>query len=378
MKNLAALESNISKLMTIDKIHVTNFTHRWVEYRKIAKAGKSLQRECASKNTNSLLLTMLDLVFEESTEFPLNNSQFYSDGIEILLKQWDSKHDTEKSEIYKKISLQSKQDLLSYVALKTFTNGDYFFTQQSVEEYIGDYITNLPNAPINAQEIQLHSKAVLKSIEAQHGVIVQQSKGIYSFSDLALHEYFAAREIINSTTPQLLEQSLQNLVSHVTENRWREVFLLLTGMLRNADYLLNLIKHRANALVAKDEILLYFLNWNTQNSVEIKAPYKPSAFRALSLEFILNLDFDFALALDNDFAYDIGLNTAHLHIYTQELKNCQFSKHQKQVLKQYYYANKLLVDCVNHARYVSRPVREEITENVLVPFDIWQKVKGHY
>jgi predicted NACHT family NTPase len=377
MKNLAnALDINTANLMTIDKIHITNFTHRWVESRKVTKADKLSKRESVKKkNTNSLLLTMLDLVFEETSEFPLNNAQFYSDGIEILLKQWDSNYDTERSDIYKKMSLQSKQDLLSYIALKTFTSGDYFFTQKVVEEYIGEYITNLPNTTTNSQEIKLNSQAVLKSIEAQHGVIVQQSKGIYSFSDLALHEYFTAREIVNSPTPQQLSQSLQNLVERLTENRWREVFLLLAGMLRNADYLLDSIKHRANALVAKDEILLHFLNWNTQKAVEIDAPYKSSAFRALSLEFILNLDFDFALALDNDFAYDIGLNTAHLHSYTQELKNCRFSKHQKQVLKRYYYANKLLVDCLNHARYVSRSVREDITENILIPLDIWQKAK---
>ncbi len=377
MKNLAStLDLNISKLMTVDKIHITNFTHRWVESKKLARAEQSNKREdVKKKNTNSLLLTMLDLVFEETSEFPLNNSQFYSDGIEILLKQWDSKQDTERSEVYKKMSLQSKQDLLSYIALKTFTNGDYFFTQKIVEGYIGDYITNLPNANTNYQEVQLNSKAILKSIESQHGVIVQQSKGIYSFSDLALHEYFVAREIVNSPTPQQLEQALQNLVNRLTENRWREVFLLLVGMVRNADYLLKLIEHRANALVAKDEILLHFLNWNTQKAVEIEAPYKSSAFRALSLEFILNLEFDFALALDNNFAYDIGLNTSHLHVYTQELKNCQFSKYQKQVLKQYYYANKLLIDCLNHARYVSRPVREEIAENILIPFDMWQVVR---
>ncbi len=376
MKNLAnTLEPNISRLMTVDKIHITNFTHKWVENKKIAKAENSKKRKSIKDDTSSLLLTMLDLVCEENSEFPLNNSQFYSDGVEILLKQWDSNCNTERSEIYKKMSLQSKQDLLSYIASKTFASGDYFFTQQVVEEYISDYINNLPNATTNTQELQLNSKAVLKSIESQHGVIIQQSKGIYSFSDLALHEYFTAREIANSSTPQQLEKSLQNLVDKLTENRWREVFLLLAGMLRNADYLLNLIRHRANALVAKDEILLHFLKWNTQKAIEIKAPYKASAFRALSLEFILNLDFDFALALDNDFAYDIGLNTSHLHLYTQELKNCQLSKHQKQVLKQYYYANKLLADCVNHARYVSRPVREEIAENILIPFDMWQQIK---
>jgi predicted NACHT family NTPase len=369
MENLTStLEVNHHNLMVnIDKLHVTNFTHKWVEAKKVVRVEKDKKRELIKrKNNNSLLLNMLDMVFEETSEFPLNNAQFYKDGIEILLKQWDSNYEIAADKVYKKLSLQKKQDLLSYIALKTFTCGDYFFTQQAVEQYIAEYIGNLPNAAIEPQQLQLNSEVVLQSIETQHGVLVQQSPGIYAFSDLSLHEYFAAREIVNSSNPQALEQSLQSLVSHLNETRWREVFLLAVGMLRNADHLLNAIKHKVDALVAKDEILLHFLNWNYQKSLAVIAPYKSSAFRALGLEFILNLDFDFALALDNDFAYDIGLNTAHLHAYTQELKKCKFSKHQRQLLKQYYNANKLLVDCLNHAHYVSRSVRAEIEDTVLV------------
>lgn len=369
MKNQTLiLELNPYNLMVnIDKQHVTNFTHKWVEPKKVVKVREDKNRELIKrKNNNSLLLNMLDLVFEETSEFPLNNAQFYKDGIEILLKQWDSKFEVAADKIYQKLSLQSKQDLLSYIALKTFACGDYFFTQQAVEQYIAEYIGNLPSAAIDSQQLLLESALVLRSIEAQHGVLVQQSPGIYAFSDLSLHEYFAAREIVNNPDPQALDESLQSLVNHLNDIRWREVFLLAVGMMRNGDRLLTAIQAKVNTLVAKDEILLHFLNWNYQKSLAVIAPYKSSAFRALGLEFILNLDFDFALALDNDFAYDIGLNTAHLHAYTHELKKCKFNKHQKQVLKQYYNANKLLVDCLNHAHYVSRNVREEIEDTVLV------------
>ena len=87
MKVLAKkLDSNLSKQMTVDKSHITNFTRKWVECKKVAKVEQSSSQSIKKNNTNSLLLTMLDLVFEESSEFPLNNSQFYNDGLEILLK----------------------------------------------------------------------------------------------------------------------------------------------------------------------------------------------------------------------------------------------------------------------------------------------------
>ncbi|HEY9614135.1 NACHT C-terminal helical domain 2-containing protein, partial [Allocoleopsis sp.] len=45
----------------------------------------------------------------------------------------------------------------------------------------------------------------------------------------------------------------------------------------------------------------------------------------------------------------------------------QFSEEQKKLLKQYYDANKLLVDCLNSDCYVSREVRQHIEDSLLLP-----------
>ncbi len=45
----------------------------------------------------------------------------------------------------------------------------------------------------------------------------------------------------------------------------------------------------------------------------------------------------------------------------------QFTDAQKELLKQYYNANKLLVDCLNSDCYVSREVRQEIEDTLLLP-----------
>ncbi|MEH1876599.1 NACHT C-terminal helical domain 2-containing protein [Nostoc sp.] len=45
----------------------------------------------------------------------------------------------------------------------------------------------------------------------------------------------------------------------------------------------------------------------------------------------------------------------------------QFSQHQKELLQQYYDANKLLVDCLNSDCYVSREVRQQIEDTLLLP-----------
>ena len=51
----------------------------------------------------------------------------------------------------------------------------------------------------------------------------------------------------------------------------------------------------------------------------------------------------------------------------------QFSEEQKEKLQQYYDANKLLVDCLNSDCYISRVVREEIEETLLLPIAEIQK-----
>ena len=319
---------------------------------------------------NQILLTLLCLVFKETGDIPGNRLQLYKEGLEILLKKWDNTHSINRDQVYKNLSLQRKEDLLSQIALKTFERGEYYFNQNELEQYITDYIYNFPNAQNNREALQLDSEAVLKSIEAQHGILVELTGGIYSFSILAFHKYFTAKAIIGSPNPQTLETALQNLVSHINEVRWREVFLLAASMMRNADYLVSLIKHQTNALIASNQELQQFLTLNNQNSNTVEAPYKPSALRAFFLEFVLKLDLDFASSLDNNLAYDLSYSFTRVHTYTHELQNFQFTDQQKQALKQYYNANKLLMGCLDNARYVTRSVREKIENTLLVPSQI--------
>jgi predicted NACHT family NTPase len=162
-------------------------------------------------------------MFEESADFPANRSELYKEGLNVLLKKWDAKRSIEREQIYKKLLVLHKEDLLSQIALITFKRGDYF-RQKEIEQYIADYIRNIRDVSNDVEALQLDSEAVLKSIEAQHGLLVERARGIYSFSHLTFQEYFAAREIIAGSEPQALETALNQMVSHITENRWREVF----------------------------------------------------------------------------------------------------------------------------------------------------------
>jgi predicted NACHT family NTPase len=453
------------EIADFDDKQIADFSGKWFRSKNDPiKAERFLQRlkkdapiwELA---TNPLLLTLLCLVFEDSGSFPINRAELYQTGVDVLLKKWDVKRNIEREQVYKRLSLKRKEDLLSQIARTTFEAGNYFFKQREVERYITQYIQNLPDASTDPEALELDSAAVLKSIEAQHGLFVERARGIYSFSHLTFHEYFTARKIVTSCNPYAADDpTLQELVSHITEKRWREVFLLTVGMISSADNLLLLSKRQIDELLVMDKKLQHFLTWINQKSLSIEVPYKPAVVRAfycfstlvlnltqtLELELILNhvpasnldLTFDricstgkpfryYALNADNisnisepDFdlhlVINLNLNSDLKHklqqlkaqvprisrrnrkfrLWRQEngsawieklravmIENCnighqwEFSEQQKEQLRQYYNANKLLANCLNSECYISREGRQEIEETLFLPIAEIEKRK---
>ncbi|WP_445634576.1 NACHT domain-containing NTPase [Nostoc sp. DSM 114161] len=297
---------------------ITEFATKWFQTKDLKKAEQFIQKlqenqQIKELATNPLLLTLLCLLFGESTDFPSNRSELYQEGVDVLLKKWDGTRHIERDEVYHKLSLKRKQDLLSKIALETFEGGNYFFKERLVEEYISNYIQNLPDAQTDQQALLLDSNAVLKSIEAQHGLLVERARGIYSFSHLTFHEFFAARKITLNRNPQ---QVFQQLASHITDKHWREVFLLTVGILDNADDLSHSMKQEIDQLLATDKKIQKFLTWIEEKSRCVDSFYKSAAVRAFYFDLDLDLgrnlvrDLDRALdpALDRELALDSPLN----------------------------------------------------------------------
>ncbi|BAY28833.1 NACHT domain family protein [Nostoc carneum NIES-2107] len=237
--------------------------------------------------TNPLLLTLLCLVFAEKRDLPKRRSKLYQYCLKILLKKWDAKIFNERDHVYKNFSVQDKESLLSQIGVTTFEQQNYFFEQETIEAYITEFFHKLYHTYLDPEILRLDSEAILKSLEAQHGLLVERANGIYSFSHLTFHEYFAAKYIVANSADE-------TLVSHLADKRWHEVFLLSVGMMPKADTLLRLMKSRIDGLLSLDENLQNFLKWVNNKSLLAESSYKPAAVRAFyfALEHKLIRDWD--------------------------------------------------------------------------------------
>ena len=279
---------------------IQRFANCWFEIKKLDYANDFIQQleenpQIKELATNPLLLTLLCLEFEDSRSFPADRAELYKRATETLLRKWDDKRRIKRQQIYKQLSVKRKEDLLSQVAFSTFKEKHYFFKQRIVENYIADYISNLPDTPTETEKLHVDSEAVLKSIEAQHGLLVQRAKSIYSFSHLTFQEYFTAQKIVS-------EQALADLVEHITEKRWREVFLLTLGMLSNADELLKLMKLQVDGLLAADDKMQEFLACVNRKANSVETSYKLAAVRA----FYLTLSRDLSRYLGRYLSRDLS------------------------------------------------------------------------
>ncbi|MBD2112590.1 MULTISPECIES: NACHT domain-containing protein [Cyanophyceae] len=390
-----------------------------------------------------LFLHLACWVFQAEGQFPSKRTAFYKQGLDLLLGKWDETKGVERDSIYREFLLPQKMKLLSQLAAVTFEQGQYFFEQRTIEQYIEDYLQNLPGNALEPEELQLESEAMLKAIEAQHGLLIERARGIFSFSYLAFQEYLTARKIVATHNLRALEQALGGLVSHITDPHWHEVFLLTAAMLRSADSLVQLMKQEIDALVAQDPHLQDFLMWASRKSQTIPPKPKLATTRAFYLamaqsphtadQFALASTLDQGIFLDAalenllvEFAVDRSQDFAYVHACSEALSNImvmvldagfykslqqlkdqlpashqsqerlqawwqdsypvwveqvkhsiieyrnihhpwQFSPEQEQVLKRYYDANQLLVDCLNSNCEVTETIRQEIEATLLLP-----------
>jgi hypothetical protein len=206
--------------------------------------------------TTPILLSLTCAVFHQTGKFYSKRSQLYEEGLELLLEQWDKSREIDRGDIYRDLSSERKLDLLSFLAVKKFEQEQYvLFEQEEIEEYISEFLG------IGKRE----SRAVLRSIESQHGLLIERSQKIWSFSHLTFQEYLTAKYLF-SFDQVIIKDKLNK---HIKCPAWREIFLLFATMDSCADNLILLIVENINKIAASQHKIQFFLDWVNKRSVEL-------------------------------------------------------------------------------------------------------------
>ncbi|MEM1241676.1 MAG: NACHT domain-containing protein [Cyanobacteria bacterium P01_H01_bin.26] len=223
-----------------------------------------------------LLLTFLCLVYDRSQSLLAVRSTLYGDALNILLKDWAAEKRLERDEIYQGFHTDLEKELLAEVAYSSFVEDQLFFSKDEITERISTFLSDTLGAPTS-----LDGVTVLEAIEKQQGVLVERANDTYSFSHLTLQEYLVAKHISN----QWMIDEL--VITHLTDKRWREVFLLVSGLTgRRSHELWLAMEKRASGFINLPKVQS-LLRWVAARNNNLIATHEALAIRGLFLSSIL-------------------------------------------------------------------------------------------
>ena len=184
-------------------------------------------------------------------------------------------------------------------------------------EEIKTFLAGNLNAPKH-----LDGEAVLNAIAVQQGILVERAEEVYSFSHLTLQEYLTAQYIADNN---LIEQLVTD---HLSDERWREVFLLVTGLVRSkngADDLLLLMEKKAQKYITNTPKLQGLLQWADAATKDSEGDFKPVGKRAAAM----------ALAYANAYAIANAKVYANANAYAYAIAKAYANAYAKAIAKAY-------------------------------------------
>ncbi len=251
-----------------------------------------------------LLLTLVCLLYERSRKFPTNRSTLYERALRVLLEEWAAEKGIPQDDLYKGLDTKRKEMMLAEIAHDSFQQNRLFSTRREVADQIEQLLKE-----ILPDEKGVDGLKVLRSIEVQHGILVERADGIYSFSHLTLQEYLTAQHIDD-------QRQIEKLVTgHLTDSRWKEVFILVAGLMRGgADELLLLMEKEAQTYLNTPKLKALII-WADQATTGSAGDFKPAAKRAATLFLARDIDH----SRDFDRSHDLFVSLSLVPVIDRDL-----------------------------------------------------------
>jgi hypothetical protein len=212
------------------------------------------------------ILLNLICVYAERNQgtLPQKRASLYEMSIRCLLTEWDE----EKVNEIKRLNLSGldvdeKEALLSYLAFTLFEQNIYIASRKKLIKLIKNFRNNRSS----------EAEIIMKSLESEHGLLIERAEGYWSFSHLTLQEYFVARWFT-------YEAKFESLKLYLPEQKWNEVFLLALELSNNTSKALKKLKNWTDEIVATNENIQNVLNFTYRKSEKVHSRYNSTVVRA--------------------------------------------------------------------------------------------------
>ncbi|MEG4231221.1 ribonuclease III domain-containing protein [Microcoleus sp. Pol11C3] len=127
--------------------------------------------------------------------------------------------------------------------------------------------------------------------------------------------------VIDSANPE----SLPELVSRITDKKWKNEFVRVVSILQPADELLLLMQQKLDSMVAKDETLQQLLIWANHKSQLVQRNFKPAEIRAFYVALVCVLDLALTRVLDPSLKFDRSKVSKFRNCLAKAGKNVEFA-----------------------------------------------------
>jgi len=229
-----------------------------------------------------LLLTFLCLLYDRKQMLPSKRSTLYGRALDIILDEWSAQKRLERDPIHERLNPDLEKILLAEIAYESFSQDQLFFSKEVITKRIASFLADTLENPK-----YLDADKVLTAIEVQQGILVERATDAYSFSHLTLQEYLAALHIVENQ----LEGELVS--EHLFEESWREVFLLVSGLMGNrALQLLTAMERKTRAYIEPHDKLKNLVQWAAVNKVGESKLYERAIMLAITRAKLMDSAFN--------------------------------------------------------------------------------------
>ncbi|MBF2047133.1 MAG: NACHT domain-containing protein [Elainella sp. C42_A2020_010] len=229
-----------------------------------------LQQLCASGNYRireiagiPLLLNRICQTFDGKSKLSENRIRIYEECLSLYLIDRSREQNIQAGHSSWRITSFEQLYLLGRIATFALQRGSHFLEQRELEHFIETGICELHKEIEQKQILREEIVNQLRSSFLHQGILLEQARGVFSFSHIAFQEYLASRQIVSSFN---LKHDLADLSGHLAEPHWREVIALVSSRLQDRNLLLSYIKLEVQSLVSHQPYIKTLLDELQQKS----------------------------------------------------------------------------------------------------------------